>query len=191
MPACFLTQFEQQVDADVYIWIFWHWFVKLAESTTEVFFNLYFIHNNHNTGLVYTDSPYCWIVNDMDNLWDLCFWCHYHVCLLLIMWSRWSFLTANFCLKNSSRLGLSCVGSSCLLCAFQSVFLENAEFFVFLIVISLSKWSAGAAAAVMEQWSQLTFNMTFCCKCHWTLPWLAIYKLVMSCLIKQGLCYKS
>lgn len=46
-----------------------------------------------------------------------------------------------------------CVGSSCLRCAFQSSFLENAEIFVYLIVNSLSKWSIGVPAAVIEQWS--------------------------------------
>lgn len=50
------------------------------------------------------------------------------------------FPDCKFLFKELESSGfIICVGSSCLLCAFQSAFLENAETFVYLIVISLLK----------------------------------------------------
>lgn len=38
MPACFLNQFEQQMDAEVHIWMFSHWFAKLVLKGFFIFF---------------------------------------------------------------------------------------------------------------------------------------------------------
>lgn len=79
---------------------------------------------------------------------------------LAIEWSRLCFLTANFCLKNSSHLGFSCAGSSCLcisVCIFGNIlhFWEYSEIFVYLIAISLyrtssSDWIVGWLSVIVN-----------------------------------------
>lgn len=91
---------------------------------------------------------------------------------------------------ESSGLPWVCVGSSCLLRAFQSAFLDSAEVFVYLIVISLSKWWISAPAAEIESWSPAHIqHHDFLLKMPLKLA--KVSKFVMSCLFKQGPCYKS
>lgn len=126
----------------------------------------------------------------MDNLWDLMFLMPLSSVSFIDHLITTMFPDCKFLFKELEASGfIVCVGSSCLLCAFQSAFLENAEFFFFVINCNLSfkmiDWSTSSDWTVIPN-SRST-------------SWLSVVNAIetckgepfpsLSCSIKQGPCF--